>query len=428
MKLGIIGGSGLDDPRLLDGHKELQIDTPYGSPSSPITCGKIKDMEVCILARHGRKHEITPTYVNNRANIFALKKLGCTHIIATTAVGSLREEIARGHFIILSDFIDFTRHRKLTFFDSFEEGIKHISLAKPFSEFLREKAIESCEELGIPFHNEGTVITIEGPRFSTRAESFMFQHWGADVINMSIAPEAILAKEAGIEYSAIAMSTDYDCWKQEEIPVSWEAIMEIFNQNSEKMKSLLIKIIEKVSIADVFEKDKEFIKSKIRTIPNWPKQGIMFRDITTLLKDKDSFAKAIKILEERYKNKEIDLVAGIESRGFIIASALALKLGKGLVLVRKPGKLPAETVKAEYELEYGKDAVEIHKDAISPGQKVLLVDDLIATGGTASAAGHLIEQLGGQVVECAFIVELPELKGREKLIWPIFKVVDFEGE
>jgi adenine phosphoribosyltransferase len=154
----------------------------------------------------------------------------------------------------------------------------------------------------------------------------------------------------------------------------------------------------------------------------------MFRDITTLLKDKEGLSRTIKILEERYKNEEIDLIAGIESRGFIIASALALRLGKGLVLVRKPGKLPAETIKAEYELEYGRDSVEIHKDAISPGQKVLLIDDLIATGGTASAACRLIEQLGGKILECAFIVELPELKGREKLIWPVFKVVDFEGE
>jgi 5'-methylthioadenosine phosphorylase len=366
--------------------------------------------------------------VNNKANIFALKKLGCTHIIATTATGSLREEIGRGHFVILSDFIDFTRHRKITFFDSFEKGIKHVSLANPFSEFLREKAIEACKELKINFHEKGTVVTIEGPRFSTYSESMMFRQWGADVINMSTAPEAILAKEMEIEYCALAMSTDYDCWKKEEKPVSWDDILKIFNENSEKMKSLLIKVIERISKEEILEKDRRFIKERIRTIPNWPKQGIMFRDITTLLKDPEGFAKTIKVLEEHYKEKEIDLIAGIESRGFVIASALAIKLNKGLVLVRKPGKLPAEAVKEEYELEYGKDAVEIHRDAIKISDKVLLVDDLIATGGTAAAACNLIEKLGGEITECAFVVELPELKGREKIKWPIFKIVDFEGE
>jgi adenine phosphoribosyltransferase len=163
-------------------------------------------------------------------------------------------------------------------------------------------------------------------------------------------------------------------------------------------------------------------------VPNWPKNGVMFRDITTLLKDPEGFAKTIQIFENRYKSKDIDLIAGIESRGFVIASALASRLGRGIILIRKPGKLPGETIKEEYELEYGKNAVEIHKDAISKGQKILLVDDLIATGGTVSAAGNLIEKLGGEVIECAFIVELPELGGRAKIRWPIFKLIDFEGE
>ena len=428
MKIGIIGGSGLDDPRLLQDCRELYLDTPYGSPSSSITSGKIGEIEVFILSRHGKKHEITPTNVNNRANIFALKKLGCTHIIATTAVGSLRQEIGRGHFVVLSDIIDFTRHRIITFHDNFEKGIEHASLSNPFSEFLRGKAIEACRNLNLNFHEKGTVITIEGPIFSTKAESCMFRAWGADVINMSIAPEAALAREAGIDYCAIGMSTDYDCWKDDEPPVSWEALLRTFKENSEKMKSLLIKIIEKIAEGEALEKDKDFIKSKIRTVPNWPKNGVMFRDITTLLKDPEGFAKTIQIFENRYKSKDIDLIAGIESRGFVIASALASRLGRGIILIRKPGKLPGETIKEEYELEYGKNAVEIHKDAISKGQKILLVDDLIATGGTVSAAGNLIEKLGGEVIECAFIVELPELGGRAKIRWPIFKLIDFEGE
>jgi len=424
MKIGIIGGSGLDDPKFLEDFEEKDIETPYGKPSSKIVCGKLLGIDVCILSRHGKKHEIPPTKVNNRANIFALGKLGCTHIIATTAVGSLREEIGRGDFVIIDQFIDFTRRRELTFYDDFANGPKHTGMAEPFSKFLRKKIISACEDIGIKFHSKGTVITIEGPRFSTRAESKVFRMWGADIINMSIAPEAILAKEAGIEYSAIAMSTDYDCWKTDEEPVTWEAILEIFTSNAEKMKKLLFKTVEKLG-----SNDDELVKSKIRTIPDFPKKGIMFRDVTTLLKDAEGFQKMTEIFEKRYRGKNIDLIAGIESRGFVIASALAAKLGKGVVLIRKPGKLPAETVREEYSLEYGSDAVEIHKDAISPGQKVLLVDDLLATGGTCNAAANLIEKLGGKIVECAFVVELPELGGRKKLSkYPVFKIVDFEGE
>jgi len=424
MKVGIIGGSGLDDPKLLGDYSELIVKTPYGEPSSAITKGVINGVEVFIISRHGKRHEITPTKVNNKANIHALKSLGCTHIIATTAVGSLREHIGRGDFVVLSDFIDFTRLRELTFFDDFKEGPKHTSLASPFSEFLRSKIILACRDLGIKHHEKGVVITIEGPRFSTRAESNVFRLWGADVINMSIAPEAVLAREAGLEYAAVAMSTDYDCWKTDEAPVSWDDILRIFSDNSSKMKSLLVKVTESLNTLS----DEEFIKSKIRTVPNWPKEGVMFRDITTLLLDNEGFKRTINILTNRYKNKPIDLIAGVESRGFILASVLAEKLGKGLVLIRKKGKLPGETVSESYDLEYGSATLEVHKDAIKKGQKVLLLDDLVATAGTIKAAGNLIEKLGGIVYECGFIVELPELHGREKIKWPIYTMVEFEGD
>ena len=154
----------------------------------------------------------------------------------------------------------------------------------------------------------------------------------------------------------------------------------------------------------------------------------MFRDITTLLKDAEGLKKVAEIFEERYRNKKIDVVAGIESRGFIVGSILAEKLNVGFVPLRKPGKLPAETISQSYVKEYGPDTIEIHKDAIKPGQKVLLTDDLIATGDTALAACGLIEKLGGEVVECAFIVDLPELKGKEKLNKPVFAILEFEGE
>jgi 5'-methylthioadenosine phosphorylase len=244
MKVGIIGGSGLDDPKLLQNHTEKQVMTPYGAPSSALTCGTLAGVNVCILARHGKKHELPPTHVNYRANIHALKAEGCTHVLATTAVGSLREEIGRGDFVILDQFIDFTRHRSITFHDTFANGPVHASLADPFSAHLRGKLIDACKHLGIKHHPAGTVVTIEGPRFSTRAESRMFRAWGADVINMSIAPEATLAREAGLEYAAIAMSTDYDCWKTDEHPVSWDDILNIFHQNADKMKKLLLTTIE----------------------------------------------------------------------------------------------------------------------------------------------------------------------------------------
>ena len=172
------------------------------------------------------------------------------------------------------------------------------------------------------------------------------------------------------------------------------------------------------------------IKSKIRTIPDFPKQGIMFRDITTLLKDPEGFHLCIYDLKEHYKHHPIDVIAGIESRGFILGAALAYALGKGFVPIRKHGKLPGEIISQEYDLEYGKDKIEIHKDAIAAGANVLLIDDLIATGGTALAAAKLIEQLGANVLECAFIVDLPEVGGKKRLEdagYKVYAQVTFEG-
>jgi len=249
IKIGIIGGSGLDNPDILEGSKEIEVETPYGKPSSSLKAGKIKGVDVVLLARHGREHIIPPTQVNFRANIHALKQAGCTHILATTACGSLRKEIGRGDFVVLDQFIDFTRHRKITFFEEFPPGgenAKHTSMEDPFSEELRNVLIETAKELGIKIHEKGTVITIEGPRFSTRAESKMFRIWGADVINMSVAPEAILANEAGIPYAAVAMSTDYDCWKEDEEPVEWSEILKVFGQNVEKVTKLLVNSVTKV--------------------------------------------------------------------------------------------------------------------------------------------------------------------------------------
>jgi adenine phosphoribosyltransferase len=173
------------------------------------------------------------------------------------------------------------------------------------------------------------------------------------------------------------------------------------------------------------------IKSRIRTVPDWPKKGIMFRDITTLLKDPVGLKLVMDDFAKRYRNQNIDIVVGIDSRGFILGGCLAYLLGKGFVPVRKKGKLPAETVSESYDLEYGTDTIQIHKDAITKGQNVLIIDDLIATGGTMLAACRLVEKLGGKVVECAFIVDLPDIGGRKKLEAKGYKVYaqcEFEGD
>lgn len=243
VKIGIIGGSGLDDPKLMKDAKEKKVKTPYGSPSSPLTIGKINSVDVVILARHGKNHSIYPTGVNFRANIYALKKEGCTHILATTAVGSLREKIRPGDLVFVDQFIDFTKHRPLTFHD---RKVIHTPMSKPFCKDLRLLLISSAKGLKLRHHPKGTVITIEGPRFSTKAESHMFRTWGADVINMSTVPEVILAREAGICYQTIAMSTDYDCWKEGEEPVTWDIILSIMSKNADNVKKLILKTIPKI--------------------------------------------------------------------------------------------------------------------------------------------------------------------------------------
>lgn len=247
LKIGIIGGSGMDDPRIMKNSKEKRVATPYGSPSSPLTIGTINGVDIVVLARHGRDHSIYPSGINYRANIHALKKEGCTHILATTAVGSLRERIRPGDFVFVDQFIDFTKHRPLTFH---EEKVIHTPMSEPFCTSLRALLTASAKELKFRSHKKGVVITIEGPRFSTRAESHMFRKLGADVINMSTVPEVILARESGICYQSIAMSTDYDCWKEGEEPVTWEMVSAIMAKNSENVKKLLIRTIGKVKITD----------------------------------------------------------------------------------------------------------------------------------------------------------------------------------
>ncbi len=245
VKIGIIGGSGLDDPQILKNAKEIEVETPYGKPSSSLTTGVLRGVDVVILARHGKKHTIMPSNVNFKANIWALKEQGCTHILATTAVGSLREEIKPGHLVFPDQIIDRTTKRDMTFYD--KDKVCHIPMGDPFCEQLRKLLEEEAAMLKLKHHDQGTLITIEGPRFSTRAESHMFRSWGADIINMSIIPECVLAREAGICYQPIAMSTDYDCWHLSAEPVTWEQVSKIMSQNAANVKKLILATIPKIA-------------------------------------------------------------------------------------------------------------------------------------------------------------------------------------
>lgn len=244
IKPAIIVGSGLENFNFLENWKELSIETPYGAPSSTLFTGLFQQIEVLILSRHGRGHTIPPSQINNRANIWALKQAGCTNILAVSACGSLREQIKTGDIIFPDQFIDFTRHRTITFFEHFEpHQPKHAAMPDPFDANLKKLMADTAVRLGIRHHNKATVITIEGPRLSTRAESHMFRGWGADIINMSTAPEIILANELQIPYVLAALITDHDAWRENDEAVSWEEIVKVFRQNINKVSKLLLDVL-----------------------------------------------------------------------------------------------------------------------------------------------------------------------------------------
>ncbi len=259
IQVGIIGGSGLDDPAILKQPEEKILTTPFGDPSSPVTCGEIEGVQVAILARHGRKHGVYPSAVNYRANVWALKALGCTHILASSACGSLREAIEPGHLVFPDQFIDRTTKRNSTFYD--KDRVCHIPMGEPFCPQLRHLLVKNAEKLGIEHHNAGTVVTIEGPRFSTKAESHLFRSWGCDVINMTTIPEVTLAREAGLCYATVAMSTDYDCWHETEEDVSIEMILEIMKKNAENVIRIMLETIPQIQSTEC--SCREFIKTAV---------------------------------------------------------------------------------------------------------------------------------------------------------------------
>ncbi len=248
IKFGIIGGSGLDDNLGLKNVSTYKTHTPYGAPSDFLKTGLLDGLEVTVIARHGARHSIMPTLVNYRANLWALREVGVTHVIATTACGSLREQIQPGHFIMIDQFIDRTTKRAQTFYEGTE--VSHLHMSEPFCSHIREALSAAATELEIPFHPKGTMVTIEGPRFSTRAESRMFRQWGGDVINMSSVPEVVLAREAGLCYGALAMCSDYDSWHESLEAVTVEMVMTTMAKNVERVHRLLPNALRKITKED----------------------------------------------------------------------------------------------------------------------------------------------------------------------------------
>ena len=241
-EIGIIGGTGFYDPKLLKNVKEILVRTPYGSPSDSITVGELEGRHVAFLPRHSKEHTIRPTDVNSRANIFALKKLGVQRILAPSTVGSLREEFKPGDVVFVDQFIDRTTKREESFYTG--KQVCHISVAEPMCPELTQTLKEVAEDLKIETHNTGTYICIEGPRFSTRAESRMFRAWGADVVGMTLVPECVLAREAEICYSCVATVTDYDVWKDH--PVTVDEVRKTMRGNLEKVNKIISEAISKM--------------------------------------------------------------------------------------------------------------------------------------------------------------------------------------
>lgn len=241
-EIGIIGGTGLYDPKLVKNLKEVRVKTPYGSPSDTIAVGEMEGRCVAFLPRHGKKHTIRPTDVNFRANIFALKKLGVQRILASSTVGSLREEYKPGEVVFVDQFIDRTTKREQSFYT--ENKVCHISVAEPVCPELRQILIAVAKKEKINAHNNGTYICVEGPRFSTKAESKMFRSWGADVVGMTLVPECVLAREAEVCYASIAMVTDYDVWKDH--PVCVDDIVKTMKANIENVKRIITETIVKI--------------------------------------------------------------------------------------------------------------------------------------------------------------------------------------
>ncbi|MBU2606123.1 MAG: S-methyl-5'-thioadenosine phosphorylase [Alphaproteobacteria bacterium] len=240
--LGIIGGSGLYEIEGLEERREETVETPWGAPSDTLVRGRIGDVELVFLPRHGKGHRLTPTGVPYRANIAALKAAGVTDVLSISACGSLKEQYVPGHFVAVDQFIDRTVARESTFFGP--GMVAHVSMARPVCSRLSELAGDAAASVGVEMHRGGTYLAMEGPQFSSLAESKLYRQWGCDVIGMTAMPEAKLAREAELPYATLAMVTDYDCWREEEEAVSVTNVLEIMGQNSALARQAVVRLAE----------------------------------------------------------------------------------------------------------------------------------------------------------------------------------------
>ena len=241
-EIGIFGGTGIYDSGLLEDAKEINLDTAYGKTSDSITVGTFQGRNIAFLPRHGKKHSIPPHMINFRANIWAFKELGVKRIIAPSAVGSLKEEIKPGHFALPSQFLDFTKSREGSF--SKDGKVIHISVANPFCPELQNVVVKTATEQNVTIHKDCTYVCIEGPRFSTKAESKFFRSAGADIIGMTLVPECQLAREAQMCYVSVSTVTDYDVWAEKSVTA--KEVFETISKNVEKIKKMLIKLIDEI--------------------------------------------------------------------------------------------------------------------------------------------------------------------------------------
>ncbi|MBO0711208.1 MAG: S-methyl-5'-thioadenosine phosphorylase [Acetobacteraceae bacterium] len=245
--IGIVGGSGLYDIDGLEEKTWQSVETPWGLPSDALLCGRLEGVRTVFLPRHGRGHPLSPTHLNYRANIAALKHLGVTDILSLSAVGSLKDELPPGHFVIVDQFIDRSIAREKSFFG--EGVVAHVSMAHPVCTRLGDAVEAGCRALGLPFSRGGTYLVMEGPQFSTKAESALYRSWGCSVIGMTNMPEAKLAREAEICYATVAMVTDYDCWHPDHDAVTVEAVVRVLLANAEKARALVKNVVPTIGAA-----------------------------------------------------------------------------------------------------------------------------------------------------------------------------------
>jgi 5'-methylthioadenosine phosphorylase len=238
--IGVLGGSGLYAVDALEGAAWQRVDTPWGSPSDEILTGTISGVRFAFLPRHGRGHPISPSGINYRANIDALKRIGCTDVVALSAVGSLREELPPGRFVVADQFIDNTRRRESSFFGS--GLVAHVSMAAPVCRRLSGLAAAAAIRAGAPVTEGGTYVAMEGPQFSSRAESHMYRAWGGDIIGMTAMPEAKLAREAELPYALVGMVTDYDCWRADEAHVEVSEVLRVMHANAETARRTVVEL------------------------------------------------------------------------------------------------------------------------------------------------------------------------------------------